>query len=167
MRREPTAAGPAGAPVDPLAGSARIPAGSYRCGYAGAMLLHPYLHAVGAQAIFARLPGGPARRYGDLSVLTTATLGFALGAGTVEGTKHLRRAEAGPAVGLVVTPQLATLRARLAALADGADPLGLQRAFAAGLLAADPAPDPVYFVDDHFVAYAGAPASPLADREHV
>src|SRR5665811_1527396 len=26
--------------------------------------------------------GGPARRYGDLAVLTTATVGFALGAGT-------------------------------------------------------------------------------------
>ena len=32
----------------------------------------------------------------------------------------------------------------------------LQRAFAAGLLKADPAADPVYFVDDHFVAYSGA-----------
>ncbi|HEX2806625.1 MAG TPA: transposase, partial [Kineosporiaceae bacterium] len=57
---------------------------------------------------------------------------------------------------LAVTPQLATLRARLSALADACDPLGLQRAFAAGMLAADPAPDPVYFVDDHFVPYAGA-----------
>ena len=55
------------------------------------MMLFPYLRLVGAQAIFATLTGGPARRYGDLSVLTTATLGFALGAGTVEGTKHLRR----------------------------------------------------------------------------
>ncbi|MHB8188781.1 MAG: transposase [Dermatophilaceae bacterium] len=55
-----------------------------------------------------------------------------------------------------MTPQLGTLRARLSALADNADPLGLQRAFAAGMLAADPAPEAVYFVDDHFVPYAGA-----------
>jgi len=102
------------------------------------------------------LAGGPARRYDDLAVLTTATLGFALGVDTVEGTKHLRRAEAGAAVGLVTIPELATLRARLSALADGSDPLGLQRAFAAGMLAADPAADPVYFVDDHFVPYSGA-----------
>ena len=142
--------------VVPFAGSARIGTGSYRCRYAGVMLLYPYLHIVGARAIFATLTGGPARRYGDLSVLTTATLGFALGAGTVEGAKQLRRADAGAAVGLGLTPQLATLRARLSALADGSDPLGLQRAFAAGMLAADPAPDPVYFVDDHFVPYAGA-----------
>ncbi|TWP32469.1 putative transposase [Leekyejoonella antrihumi] len=89
-------------------------------------------------------------------MLTATTLGFALGVGTVEGFKHLRRTDAGAAVGLNMIPELATLRARLAALADGTDPLGLQRAFAAGMLAVDPAGDPVYFVDDHFVAYAGA-----------
>jgi len=136
--------------------SARIGTGSYRCRYAGAMMLYPYLDLVGAHAIFAKCTGGPARRYGDQHVLTTATLGFALGAGTVEATKHLPRAEAGAAVGLAATPQLGTLRARLSALADNADPLGLQRAFAAGMLAADPPADTVYFVDDHFVPYAGA-----------
>src|SRR5664280_1361772 len=89
--------------------------------------------------------GGPARRYDDLAVLTTATLGFALGVDTVEGTKHLRRTEAGAAVGLAMVPQLATLRARLSALADTSDPLALQRAVAAAMLSADPAADPVYF----------------------
>jgi hypothetical protein len=77
-------------PVVPPAGSARIETGTCRCRYAGAMMLYPYLHRVGAQAIFATLTGAPARRYGDLGVLTTATLGFALGAGTVEGTKSAR-----------------------------------------------------------------------------
>ena len=102
------------------------------------------------------MTGGPARRFDDLAVLTSATLGFALGIDTVEGSKHLRRAEAGAAVGLASIPELKTLRARLGALADGADPLALQRAFAAGMLATDPGRDPVYFVDDHFVPYAGA-----------
>src|SRR5450759_4288100 len=98
-----------------------------------AMLLYPYLHQVGAEDVFATLTGAPARRYNDLAVLTTATVGFALGVDTVEGTKQLRRADAGAAVGLGVAPQLATLRARLSALADGSDPLALQRAFAAGM----------------------------------
>src|SRR5665647_2707969 len=152
---------PAGAEPDTettgaRAGSGAIGTGSYRCRYAGAMMLFPYLNLVGAQGIFATCTGGPARRYGDPHVLTTATLGFALGAGTVEGTKHLRRAEAGVAVGLAATPELGTLRGRLSALADNCDPLALQRAFAAGMLAAGPAADTVYFVDDHFVAYAGA-----------
>ena len=120
------------------------------------MLLYGYLDRVGAEAIFATLTGGPARCFDDLAVLSTATLGFALGIDTVEGSKHLRRAEAGAALGLAAVPELKTLRTRLAALADGSDPLALQRAFAAGMLAADPAADPVYFVDDHFVPYAGA-----------
>ncbi|MHB1472199.1 MAG: hypothetical protein ACYDDU_09520 [Dermatophilaceae bacterium] len=92
---------------------------------------------VGAEAIFATVPGGPVCRYDGLAVLTTATIGFALGIGTVQETKHPRRAEAGAVVGLVMTAELATLRARLSALADGSDPPGLQRAFTAGMLRAD------------------------------
>ena len=153
---EPVLAGPTGAVPVAFAGSARIATGAHACRYAGAMLLYPYLHRVGAEAIFATVTGGPARRYDDVSVLTTATVGFGLGIDTVEGSKHLRRAEAGAAVGLGSVPELKTLRTRLGALADGADPLRLQRAFAAGMLSADPAADPVYFVDDHFVPYAGA-----------
>ena len=137
-------------------GSARIQVGRHACRYAGAMLLHAYLDRVGAGQVFATVSGGPARRYDDLGVLSTATLGFALGIDTVEGAKHLRRAEAGVAVGLSSIPELRTLRTRLGALADGTDPLALQRVFAAGMLRTDPAPDPVYFVDDHFVAYSGA-----------
>jgi transposase len=157
---EPEAAEPEPEAAEPepagFAGSARIGAGTHRCRYAGAMLLYPFLHGVGAEAIFAALTGGPARRFDDLAVLRTATLGFALGIDTVEGAKHLRRAEAGAAVGLAVIPELKTLRTRLGSLADGCDPLTLQRAFAAGMLALDPAADPVYFVDDHFVPYSGA-----------
>jgi hypothetical protein len=159
---EPATAEPATAepvdsePVAAFTGTSRVSTGTFLCRYAGAMLLHAYLDRVGAEAIFATLAGGPARRYDDLAVLSTATVGFALGIDTVEGAKHLRRAEAGVALGLTATPQLATFRARLSALADGSDPLAVQRAFAARMLAADPAGDPVYFVDDHFVPYAGA-----------
>jgi hypothetical protein len=139
-----------------LGGLARISTGGYRCRYAGASLLHAYLDRVGVSGIFGTLTGAPSRRFDDVAVLATATLGFALGIDTVEGAKHLRRGEAGPLVGLATIPELRTLRPRLAALADGADPLGLQREFAKAMLAADPAGSPVYYVDDHFVAYAGA-----------
>src|ERR1019366_3846398 len=128
---EPTIEERAPAVVASPAGSTASRPGWSRCRYAGAMMLFPYLDLVGAQGIFATCTGGPARRYGDQHVLTTATLGFALGAGTVEAAKHLRRAEAGAAVGLAATPELGTLRSRLSALADNCDPLGLQRAFAA------------------------------------
>ncbi len=159
---EPASAGPVHAepvhaePLAAFAGTSRISTGTFPCRYAGAMLLHAYLDRVGTQTIFGTLAGGPARRYDDLAILSTATLGFALGIDTIEGAKHLRRAEAGAALGLRAVPELKTLRTRLRALADGTDPLQLQRAFAAGMLAGDPAGDPVYFVDDHFVPYAGA-----------
>lgn len=147
---------PARASAAGFCGSERIDSGTYGSRYAGAMLLYPYLCQVGAEAIFAGLKGAPARRYDDLAVLCTAVLGFALGIDTVEGAKHLRRGEAGPVAGLERSPELATLRVRLATLADGSDPLRLQRGFAAGMLATDPAAASVYFVDDHFKAYAGA-----------
>jgi len=104
-------------------GSARITTGTHRCRYAGAMLLPPFLDLVGAEAIFGSLTGAQARCYGDLAILSSAPLGFALGIVTVEGSKHLRRADAGAAVGLTTVPELATVRAWLAALADGSDPL--------------------------------------------
>ena len=140
----------------PFTGMARIAAGEYPSRYAGAALLYPYLHMVGAAEILSVVTGGPARRYDDLSVLSTALMGFALGVDTVEGLKHLRRAEAGALVGVGAIPELRTFRDRLGALADGSDPLALQRAFAARMLQADPPTSPVYYVDDHFVAYAGA-----------
>ena len=139
-----------------FSGSARISKGVVRSRYGGAMLLYPYLDRVGAEAIFATLSGSAPRRYDDLAILSAATVGFALGIDTVEGAKHLRRGDAGAALGVEAIPELSTLRARLAALGDGSDPLGLQRAFAAGMVAFDPANDPVYYVDDHFVAYSGA-----------
>ncbi len=138
------------------AAAARIDSGTVFSRYAGAMLLHAFLDRAGAEATFATLAGAPGRRYDNMSVLTTAVLGFALGSSTVEGFKHLRRGELGPVAGTATVPELATLRSRLTALADASDPLALQRAFATGMLAFDPAADPVYYVDDHFVPYAGA-----------
>jgi hypothetical protein len=55
-----------------------------------------------------------------------------------------------------VLPDVRTLRPRLAAIADGCDPLALQAMFASAMLAADPVTSGVYYVDDHFVPYAGA-----------
>lgn len=142
------------------AGLARIAAGEHASRYAGAALLYPYLDMVGAEDIFSTLSGARPRRYDDLSVLSSGVMGFALGIDTVEGSKHLRRADAGVLVGVSAIPELRTLRTRLSALADGSDPLALQRAFATATLAADPPTSPIYYVDDHFVAYSGA--RPLA-----
>jgi transposase len=119
--------------------------------YAGAMLLHAYPGQ--AVDILPGAAGGDAREAALLSAVSTC---FALGAATAEQFKHLAPAEAGPLAGLAALPSLRSLRPRLAVIADGADPLELQAAFAEAMLAADPVSSGVYYVDDHFVPYAGA-----------
>ncbi len=134
---------------------ARIGEGTRPCAYAGAMLLHGFLDRVGAGAVLATLPSGPARRYDATATVLVATFGFALGASSTEGTKHLLGADAGALVGLDSFPHLRTLRPRLSALAETVDPLGVQVALAKAMLDADDTSPEVFFVDDHFVAYTG------------
>ena len=119
--------------------------------YAGAVLLHAYPGQ--AAGILAGAAGGDMR---EAALLWAVSACFALGAGTVEQVKHLAAAEAGPLAGLAVLPSLRSLRPRLAALADATDPLAVQAAFAQAMLAANPEASGVYYVDDHFVPYAGA-----------
>jgi hypothetical protein len=134
-----------------------VPAGLRRPGsgeavsrYAGAMLLHAFFSRSGAGVL---LPGAAGS---DAALLTAVSVCFALGAHTTEQFKHLAPAEAGPLAGLAVLPGLRALRPRLAQVADGLDPLELQRAFASAMLAADPLTSGVYYIDDHFVPYTGA-----------
>ena len=123
--------------------------------YAGAMLLHASGARAGAGGIL-RDAAGEGAQPGDVALLSAVSMCFALGAATTEQFKHLTAAEAGPLAGLSRLPDLRTLRPGLAAIADRADPLRLQRMFASAMLAADPVTSGVYYVDDHFVPYTGA-----------
>ena len=133
-----------------------IEEGTRESRYAGAMLLHGFLDRAGASTVLAALSGPRARAYGAASVVLAATFGFALGSSSAEGTKHLLTGDAGAVIGLARFPHLRTLRPRLSGLADGIDPLALQCALAKAMLDADEEAVEVFFVDDHFVAYAGA-----------
>ena len=152
--------GPAGpvppGPVPP-AGDGQRPAEpvTVRSRYAGAMLLHAFASRAGAGEIFRAAAGQDAAPQ-DVALLAAVSACFALGAETTEQFKHLAAAEAGPLAGLSWLPGLRTLRPRLAAVADRADPLELQRMFAQAMLDADPVASGVYYVDDHFVPYTGA-----------
>jgi hypothetical protein len=115
---------------------------------------------VGAAGVLSQACDRSPRRYDDLGVLTATCLSFALGTATVEASKHLVRAQLGPAAGITALPELRTLRPRLARLAEATDPLGLQRRLAAAMLGADAPGLGLYFVDDHFVPYAGAKPVP-------
>ena len=136
--------------------AARIGERSGRSVYAGAMLLHPFLERVGAGAVLSVLDSGTARSYDSTAVALAAMFAFALGCSSLEGCKHLQLADAGMLVGSERFPHLRTLRPRLAALADSADPLAVQVALAKAMLRADPEPPSVFFVDEHFVAYTGS-----------
>jgi hypothetical protein len=151
----PGSAGPV--PPEPGAPADDGPAGpvSVRSRYAGAMLLHAFAARAGAAEIF-RAAAGEDAAPGDVALLAAVSACFALGAATTEQFKHLAAAEAGPLAGLSRLPGLRTLRPALATIADRADPLELQRMFAAAMLAADPVVSGVYYVDDHFVPYTGA-----------
>src|SRR5713101_8446614 len=146
----------AGAGLPPAGGLRAwpLPAGGvFRSRYAGAMLLHAFGGRAGAGEILAAAAGGEP---GDVALLSAVSICFALGAATIEQFKHLTAAAAGPLAGLAVLPDLRTIRPRLAAIADGTDPVALQRLFASAMLAAGPVISGVYYVDDHFVPYAGA-----------
>ena len=153
----PVAGTAAGAGRGPAAGRAlppgpRLGAAHLASRYAGAMLLHAFFDQAQAGTVLAGASGRP----GDVALLTAASMAFALGTSSVEATKHLIRAQAGPLAGLAALPELRTLRPRLAVIADGCDPLALQADLAKAMLAADAPALPVYFVDDHFVPYCGA-----------
>ena len=155
--REPADAAEPGPELVP-GGLARIAAGEHVSRYAGAMLLHAYWDRIGAVGVLAgALPPGLARkRYDDLALLTATSAAFALGVSSAEGTKHLIADQAGIVAGIAALPELRTLRPRLGMVADGCDPLALQRQLAAAMLAADAPALHVYYADDHFVPYEGA-----------
>jgi len=149
--------GPAAAGSGLVTAGARIIEGRASSRYAGAMLLHAFGARAGAADILAAAAGDrDGRRFADVALLSAVSTCFALGAATAEQFKHLTSACAGPLAGLAALPGLRTLRPQLAAIAAGCDPLDLQAMFASAMLAADPVTSGVYYVDDHFVPYAGA-----------
>jgi hypothetical protein len=151
------APGPAAAGSGLVTAGSRIIEGQVASRYAGAMLLHAFGARAGAGDILAAAAGDrDGRRFADAGLLSAVSTCFALGAATVEQFKHLTGGAAGPLAGMASLPGLRTLRPRLAGIADGADPLELQAMFAAAMLQADPVTSGVYYVDDHFVPYAGA-----------
>ena len=144
-------------PEPESAGRGRIGTGTVATRYAGATLGHAFLSRVGAAEVFAGLQVADGRAvFDDSALVCSVVLAFGLGVSSVEGAKLLRRVDAGPLSGLVRLPELRTLRPRLAAVADACDPLAVQRALASAMLTADAPALGVYYVDDHFVPYAGA-----------
>src|SRR6266851_4853062 len=161
----PAGAGRGGADGQPPSpppgpGGPRITGGVFWSRYAGAMLLHAFTARAGAGQVLESAAGAGrdagGYRFADVALLSATSMCLALGAETTEQVKHMTASCAGPLAGLAALPHLRTLRPRLAAIADAADPLALQEMAARAMLAAGPVTSGVYYVDDHFVPYAGA-----------
>ena len=150
----------AGLAAEPRPGGPRITGGVFWSRYAGAMLLHAFTARAGAGQVLESAAGAGrgagGYRFADVALLSVTSVCFALGAETIEQVKHLTASCAGPLAGLAVLPHLRTLRPALAAIADACDPLAVQEMAARAMLAAGPVTSGVYYVDDHFVPYAGA-----------
>jgi len=150
----------------------RIESGTVACRYAGAMLVHAFTSRIDAQGLLRSGTGatragtgafgaGAGAGVDDLGILMCTQLSFTLGALTMEQTKHLIAADAGALAGLTSLPSLRTWRQRLRELADGCDPLALQRRLASQMLAIEPAESQVYLADDHIAEYTGHQAVAL------
>ena len=145
-----------GAPGRPYHCAQAVP-GAYRSRYAGAMLTHAFTSAIGAAGILAAGCGlDGAGGAADLAMLNATAMGFTLGALTLEQTKHLQAADAGPLTGLTALPGLRAWRQRLGAIGDRVDPLALQRRMTAALLGHLPPAHQVFFADDHIAGYTGS-----------
>jgi len=120
------------------------------------MLAYSYLDRVGAGEVFAGLGGAAWRRFDQAQVATFTVLALLLGVGSIEQVKTLVRRQAGPLVGLSASPELHTLRPRLAGIADATDVLACQRTLATAMLRTAGQSAGIFYVDDHFVPYGGA-----------
>lgn len=91
-------AGAAGGAVAPAGGAGtpgRLEGARVSSRYAGAMLLHAFYDRVGVADVLAGVAGAEGVRFDDLAMLTATSLSFALGADTLESTKHLIRDQVG------------------------------------------------------------------------
>jgi len=138
---------------------------SRECTVAGAMVAHVALEKLGFRAALdasgARV--GPANTFDLLRTAAVLVFGVLLRYRSVEAMGHLVRGDFGALLGIRRAPEVRTIRRKLdeiAKPASGFDGAAFIRALARGVLASEPAPEGVFFFDDHFKPYHGK--EPLA-----
>ena len=151
--------GPPSPPPGP--GGPAIAGGVFWSRYAGAMLLHAFTARAGAGQVLESAAGAGrgagGYRFADVALLSATSMCFALGAADDRaGQAPDGRRARGRWPGWRCCRTCGPCVPELAAIADAADPLALQEMAARAMLAADPVTSGVYYVDDHFVPYAGA-----------
>jgi hypothetical protein len=139
-----------------------VPGQSRRSRYAGALMLFAGLARLGVWGIFRALgvSAGPSRCWGWAETVAAVVLCFALRFRSIEDSKNALRENLGVLLGHSRSPGLLTLRAKIAALAESVDPLGLSRELFHRYLALDPVWEGFYYVDGHFCPYYGQHPTP-------
>ena len=136
-----------------------VVSGVRSCRYAGAMLGWAFMDRVGFADVF-KMATPAGYRYLTTTLLAGTTLGLLLGAGNIEGFKHLTRTDLGVLVGIDRFPTVRTLRVRLGDAGDTVNAIDRQTRLAKALLTVDAPAIDLFFIDDHFVTYSGS--APLA-----
>lgn len=130
------------------------------CTVAGAMVAHVALEKLGFRAALAASGArvGPSHTFDLLRTAAVLVFGVLLRYRTVEALRDLIRADFGALLGIPRAPEVRTVRRKLEQISEpgaGFDGLAFLRELARGVVASAPAPEGVYFFDDHFKAYHG------------
>ncbi len=139
-----------------------LPATPQPVRYAGALLLLGALDALGVFQAFRTLGAsvGRAWRYDWARTVAVVALVFGLRLRSLERLKTVLPTELGPLLGCRRAPGAQTVRMKLVALAESADPQVLHRELLRALLAHTPVWEQCYYVDGHFAAYHGDHPAP-------
>lgn len=146
-------------PASALAGAVSEPRETR---YAGALLLYAALAQLDVWGVFRELGAavGPTRRFGWAQTLATIVFCFALRFRSIEDFKNARRRDFGALIGEDHGPSVLSLRTKITALAESADPVAIARGLFRRYLAIEPVWEGLYYVDGHFCPYYGTQPTP-------
>jgi transposase len=130
--------------------------------YAGALMLYSALAQLDVWGAFRQLgvEVGPSRRFGWAQTLATIVFCFALRFRSMEDFKNARRRDFGALIGEDHGPSVLSMRTKIKALAESADPVAISRGLFQRYLAIEPVWEGLYYVDGHFCPYYGKHPTP-------
>lgn len=130
--------------------------------YAGALMLYSALAQLDVWGVFRQLgaDAGPARRFGWEQTLATIIFCFALRFRSIEDFKNARRRDFGALIGEDHGPSVLSMRTKIKALAESADPVAISRGLFQRYLAIEPVWEGLYYIDGHFCPYYGTHPTP-------
>lgn len=130
--------------------------------YAGALMLYAALAQLDVWGVFRQFGAdvGPTRRFGWAQTLATIVFCFALRFRSIEDFKNARRSDFGALIGEDHGPSVLSMRTKIKALAESADPVAISRGLFRRYLAIEPVWEGLYYVDGHFCPYYGTHPTP-------